>query len=235
MMPGRMGQALFITGTDTGVGKTVVTAALALATGAGAMKPIGCGLAPGEAVHADTRFLMDMAGRGDPVSDVTPLCLRAFRAPWIAARLEGKAVDLDPVWAALERMRARHSKLLVEGVGGVRVPIRKGYEVRDFIRDSGMPVLLVARSGLGTLNHTALTLEALAARGIPVIGFVLNDGPASCEDALAGENAEAVRSMTGLCCLGRIRPDRSLVAGRISPETVGAVSGAAAAWAKEAA
>ena len=232
-----MGSALFVTGTDTGVGKTVVTAALALATGAGVMKPIGCGVAQGEEEHADTRFLREASGSGDRPEEVTPLCFRAFRAPLVAARLEGRVVDLAPVWTVLERMRARHTLLLVEGVGGVRVPIAPGYEVLDFLRDAKMPALIVARSGLGTMNHTALTAEALSRRGIPVIGFVLNDGAAPCEDSLAQENAAVASAMTGLSCLGRLRPDPLVQAGRraLSPATVGAVSAAAMAWARRAA
>ncbi len=237
MMHSAVARGLFITGTDTGVGKTVAAAAVALAArargvDAGVMKPIGCGLAPGETEHADTRFLREASGVAGAPSEITPLAFRAFRAPLVAARLEGREVDLAQVLAGVKRLAARHAALVVEGVGGVRVPIRPGVEVLDLIRDIGFPVLVVARSGLGTMNHTALTAEALASQGIPVLGFLLNDGAAAVADDLAAENAEAVTAMTGLACLGRLRPDPRVAWGEraLSPATVDAAASAVSRW-----
>lgn len=235
MMPGAMDRGLFVTGTDTGVGKTLVTAALALAArdrgvNAGVMKPVACGIEPGQMEAGDTRFLREASGVSDPASDVSPQAFRAFRAPAVAARLEGREVDLAAVHAAYARLKTRHKALLVEGVGGVRVPIRPGFEVLDLIADLGLPALIVARSGLGTMNHTALTAGALAARGIPVIGFLLNDGADPVEDALAAENAAEIAALTGLDCLGRLRPDPLLETGRISPASVAGVGQAADRW-----
>ena len=225
-----MNPAILVTGTDTGVGKTVAAAALAAAARAGVMKPIGCGLAPGETEHADTRFLRGNAKVSDLPSEVTPVVFKAFRAPLVAARLEGKDVDLAIVWKTMEVLRRRHRALVVEGVGGVRVPIREGYEVRDFAKEAGLLVLIVARSGLGTMNHTALTAEALAAKGIPVLGFLFNDGASPVGDDLASENAEALKAMTGLPFLGRVRPDPLVAEGRLSPATVAALKPAAERW-----
>ena len=225
-----MNPALLVTGTDTGVGKTVAAAALAVAARAGVMKPIGCGISPGQLEHADTRFLGDASGVDDSPSEITPLLFKAFRAPLVAARLEGKAVDLAPVWKAMERLRARHRALVVEGVGGIRVPLREGYEVRDFAKEAGLPVLIVARSGLGTMNHTALTAEALLSKGIPVLGFLFNDGASPVEDALAEENAVAVAAMTGLRFLGRLRPDPLVSSGKLSPASVAAMKETSARW-----
>ena len=232
-----MGKGLFITGTDTGVGKTVVAVAAVLAArargvDAGVMKPIGCGMAQGTTEHADTRFLREATGVEDASSEITPLGFRAFRAPLVAARLERRDVDLEEVLEGVRRLASRHAALVVEGVGGVRVPIRPGYEVLDLIRDLGFPVLIVARSGLGTMNHTALTAGALASRGIPVLGFLLNDGAAPVEDALAAENAEAASDLAGLPCLGRLRPDSRVVRGEraLSPASVEALAPAVARW-----
>lgn len=227
---GPTGKALFIAGTDTGVGKTVAAAALAIASGAGVMKPIACG-------GGDTEFLIGATGSRDPADRVTPVFLRAPRAPLVAARLEGREIDPAALLEAVAAMRARHRRLVVEGVGGVRVPICRSpilYEVRDLIRDLGLPAVIVARTGLGTINHAAMTFDALAERGVMVAGFLLNDGAASVEDDLAGENAEAIREMTGMACLGRIRPDPEVLAGRhaVSAATVEAVR--AVPWGREA-
>jgi dethiobiotin synthetase len=232
-----MTRGLFVAGTDTGVGKTVVAAAVVLAArargvDAGVMKPIGCGMAQGTTEHGDTRFLREAACVEDAPPEITPLVFRAFRAPLVAARLERRDVELAPVLAGLKRLSARHAALVVEGVGGVRVPLRVGYEVLDLIQEIGFPVLIVARSGLGTMNHTALTAVALASRGIPVLGFLLNDGAAPVEDALASENAEAITAMTGLPCLGRVRPDPRVARGEreLSPVTVAAAAPVVARW-----
>lgn len=237
MMHRPMVRGLFVTGTDTGVGKTVVAAAVVLAArargvDAGAMKPIGCGMAQGTTEHGDTRFLREAADVGDAPAEVTPLGFQAFRAPLVAARLERREVDLEKVREGLKRLSGRHAALVVEGVGGVRVPIQPGYEVLDLIREIGFPVLVVARSGLGTMNHTALTAEALLSRGINVMGFLLNDGASPTEDGLAAENAEAVSAMTGLPCLGRLRPDASVARGEraLSRASVEAVAPVVSRW-----
>ncbi len=229
--PAMTAPALFIVGTDTGVGKTVVTAALARASGgAGVMKPIACGLEPGETISADTRFLISASGSKDAPPEVSPLALRAFRAPLPAARVEGVVIDLEALRKAMEHLRTRHRALLVEGVGGVRVPVTPGVEMADLVKSWGFPALIVARSGLGTLNHTALTADALKARGVTILGFLLNDGASSVEDGLALENAALIREMTGLACLGRLRPDPEVARGHLSSATVEALRPAADRW-----
>ncbi len=228
--PATMGPAIFVVGTDTGVGKTVVAAALARAAGAGVMKPLSCGLEPGETVSADTRFLISASGSKDSPVEVSPATFQAFRAPLPAARLEAREIDLEVLRAGMELLRKRHRALVIEGVGGVRVPVAPGVELRDLIQAWGLQVLIVARSGLGTLNHTALTAEALASRGIPILGFLLNDGASPCEDAFAAENAALIREMTGLTDLGRLKPDPEVIRGRLSPASVSALAPAARRW-----
>lgn len=237
MMPPAVGRTLFVTGTDTGVGKTVVTAALALAAKArgvacGVMKPVATGVPTGESVAADTRFLKEATGVEDALTDITPMTFRAPRSPEAAARLEGTTVDVARLGAALHVLQDRHTALVVEGVGGVRVPLREDCEVIDLVRGWDIPVLVVARSGLGTVNHTVLTLDALLGRGIRVLGFVLNDGAERADDALAEDNAKAVSRITGVAFLGRVLPDAKVLQGvkAVSPETVAALDPAAARW-----
>lgn len=170
-MPGPEG--LFITATDTGAGKTVVASLLAEGLRAAGrkvsvFKPYASGS------WSDSRRLARAAGDRGPLIAVTPLFARKPLAPE-SARLAGCRVP--PFREALRAFRARRregSFLIVEGIGGVLVPLDKRRSVADLVRAFGLPVWVVARPGLGTLNHTLLTLEALARRGTPAARVVLS-------------------------------------------------------------
>jgi len=167
---------VFVVGTDTGVGKTVVTAGLTgwlrdRGTDAVAIKPCQTGYPPDD----DAAFVESVCGTPDAA-----VCLKRLSpplAPEVAARESEADVTLsyesvrDGVTEAVETSEAA----IIEGVGGLRVPLADGREVIDLVADVGLPALVVARSGLGTLNHTALTVRALRRRGVPVVGVVLNE------------------------------------------------------------
>lgn len=164
---------LFITGTSTGVGKTHVTRLLVRALrGQGldtvAMKPICCG------DRADSEILHEAAERSIPLNDVNPVWLRAPLAPYAAAMVEGRQIDLDLIRDVFQRLRANHRSLLVEGVGGWMVPIRRDYFVRDLAADFRLPVAVVVDDRLGALNHTILTVESIRASGLQCAGLILN-------------------------------------------------------------
>jgi dethiobiotin synthetase len=168
--------ALFVTGTDTGVGKTVATAAIAWALAArgqrvAVLKPAQTGVAPGE--PGDAEFALAAAASGQPPGDACVYRYRAQAAPLVAARAEGDAVDPGRIVAAYERLRENYDAVLVEGAGGLLVPLADGWTMADLARVLALPVLVVARPGLGTLNHTLLTVEALRARGVELLGVVL--------------------------------------------------------------
>lgn len=207
-MPG-----LFVTGTDTGVGKTTVAAALLRAARArgldvGAMKPAESGCArgaDGALVPADALRLLRAAGGDDPLDRVCPFRLEAPLAPGIAAAREGVEVSLDAIEAAHRALAARHRHgVVVEGAGGLLVPLDAGFAtVADLAVRLALPLLVVARPTLGTINHTALTVEAAAARGLACRGVILNAADAAAEEA-ATENARAIERLTGvpvLACL----------------------------------
>lgn len=160
----------FVTGTDTDVGKTLVSAILAKAWSADYWKPYQTGVstAPG-----DTDTVAALLGSGNHTLHPPARILQAPLAPWAAAREEGVSLDMT----ALARPRTQ-APLVVEGAGGLYVPIDDRHMMLDLAAALGLPVVLVARSTLGTINHTLLSLRALAARGIPVLGVVLN-GPLS--------------------------------------------------------
>lgn len=167
---------LFVTGTDTGVGKTYVTALLLAALRqrgwpAAAMKPIACG-ADGRRDAQTYRRLMQCEADLDVLN---PIYLRAPLAPWVAARLAGRRLSLERVRAAYRAVANRFHPVLVEGAGGLLVPITPRITVADLARQMQLPLLIVARLGLGTLNHTLLTVEAAQRRGLTVRGVILND------------------------------------------------------------
>jgi dethiobiotin synthetase len=203
----RAPSGLFVTGTDTGVGKTVVACALARALRAagvdvGVMKPAETGV--GAEGPMDALALRAAAGIDDPMEDVCPAQLLLPAAPAVAAEAEGTRVDLGRIREAAARVRARHAFLLVEGAGGLLVPLAPGVSMADLAAELGLPVLLVARGRLGTINHTLLTLEALERRGIALAGVVLSHAePLSPADA---RNLAALRAALGARLVGELPP-----------------------------
>ena len=172
---------IFVTGTDTGVGKTVATAALGLALRAagvdvGVMKPIetGAPLVEGRRVGEDAAALRRLLAPGDPIEDVNPYALALPAAPCAAAKREGVSIDLNVIRAAFERLAARHDVVLVEGAGGLLVPIDEKTTMADLALALALPLVVVARQRLGTINHTLLTLREAGRQGLRVLGVVLN-------------------------------------------------------------
>jgi len=190
-------RGLFVTGTDTGVGKTEVSCALIAAARAdgldlAAMKPAQSGVEPGEPSDADR--LRQAAGDLDPPELVCPYTFAAPLAPGVAARLAGVEVRLEVILEAARTLAGRHAALLVEGAGGLLVPLTARQSYADLAVALGLPVLVVARAGLGTVNHTALTVEALRARGLAVAGVVLNRTSPESDPSVPHNAAEIERT-----------------------------------------
>lgn len=168
---GRAPRGVFVTGTDTGIGKTLVSAVLARAWQADYWKPLQTGVAvePG-----DSATVAQLAGLPPERIHAPHSVLQAPLSPWAAAREEGVALRLDDIV-----LPSTAAPLVVEGAGGLLVPIDDDSTMIDLIAGLGLPVVLVARSTLGTLNHTLLSLEALRMRGIPVAGVVMSGEPSA--------------------------------------------------------
>lgn len=174
-------RGLFVTGTDTGVGKTFVTTALARGLRAagidvGVMKPIETGVPPDG--PEDARALRRAAAVDDPLELVCPVRFALPASPEAAARAESRTVPLAAIRDAYATLAGRHAFMLVEGAGGLLVPIDGATDMADLARELGLPLLLVARAGLGTVNHTRLSLEAAAARGLEVFGVAISHSTA---------------------------------------------------------
>jgi dethiobiotin synthetase len=204
-------KGVFVTGTDTGVGKTCIAAGLTAVLRswgikAGYFKPMqsGCPEEEGRLVPTDARWARDLAGLRDPLELLTPITLRLPLAPGVAAAQEGLELDLTPVAAALAELTARYEFLVVEGAGGLYVPLLGlRFLVLDLVRWLHLPLLVVARSGLGTINHTALTVMAARQDGVPVAGVVLNQYPD--QPSLAEEtNPRVIEAITEVPVLGRV-------------------------------
>lgn len=199
-----MGRGLFVAGTDTGVGKTLVTAALGLALRekgirAGAMKPIETGIAC-ESLP-DSMRLKAFLGFEEPIEALSPYRFADPLAPAVAACLEGRKIELSVIVKALKSLMSAYEIVLVEGVGGLLVPLAPNVFVSDLISVLGLDVLLVARNGLGTINHTMLSLGAIEARGLRCVGVILND--TAGKDGLAeSTNPGALQGLINVPLLG---------------------------------
>lgn len=174
-------KGIFITGTDTGVGKTVVAAGIAaalkdLGVDVGVMKPIATGgnFIDGKLISEDAIFLKHIVGSNDEFELINPICLRHPLAPSVAARLEGVEVDVKSLLEAYNTLKGRHQFMVVEGIGGIAVPITNRYLVADLAKEFGLPILIVARPTLGAINHSILTAAFGRAIGCIIEGIIIN-------------------------------------------------------------
>jgi len=204
-------RALLVTGTDTGVGKTIVSGGLAAALArrgidVGVMKPFATGATRrrGTLVSEDAGFLQEAAGVRDPLALINPICLKPPLAPSMAARVARKPIDLRKVGAAYRALRAAHSTLIVEGVGGLLVPLLTGFTVAHLARRWKLPLLIVTRPTLGTLNHTSLTVLAARSFGLRVLGLVLNHGSSAPRGLAERLNPAALEAETRVPVLAEI-------------------------------
>ncbi|CAM3521642.1 dethiobiotin synthase [Paenibacillus lupini] len=201
---------LFVTGTDTGIGKTIVAAAIAAILRAegmdvGVWKPVQSGEKIGNGM-TDAERLLHLSGIHDRPEVVAPFTFEAPLTPMLAAKQSGVALTLKELIAAGAPLVDRYQALIVEGAGGVAVPLTEDAFVADFIAELRMPAVIVARSGLGTINHTLLTVSYLKKLGVHIIGIIMNDIEhiETIDDPSMAHNAELIERYSGLKVLGRI-------------------------------
>lgn len=177
-------KGLFVTGTDTGVGKTLVSAALALflrqrGLDVGVMKPVETGVDNPDALGSDGSLLQWAAASLDEPELISPYRLRAPLAPSLAAELENVRIDCGLLAEAANTLASRHDYLIIEGAGGLMVPLAGGVLLADLAKTINFPLLTVCRPSLGTINHTLLTIFAARTMEIPLAGFLINNMPPS--------------------------------------------------------
>jgi len=205
------GRILLVTGTDTGVGKTYVScgvlrAARAAGRTVAARKPAETGCEPGPGgglVALDGAALHEAAGGGEPVDAVCPIRLPEPLAPAVAARRAGVAIDVAHIVSACRRRAAEVDLLLVEGAGGLLVPIVDRYGYADLACELGAHLLVVVGARLGAINQALLTLEAAARRGLHVAGYVVNHTSAT-RDLAIDTLAASLRELTDVPLLAEI-------------------------------
>ncbi len=204
-------KGIFITGTDTDVGKTWVAAGLTAVLKESGMQAVyfkpfqsGCPLEGARLIPTDARLAKDVAGLREPLEVLTPIALRLALAPGVAAAQAGVEVDLERIVAGFRDLASRYEFLVVEGAGGLYVPlIGMDFLILDLIRWLGLPLVVVAKSGLGTINHTVLTVKAAQAANIRVAGIILNRYPE--KPGLAEEtNPGVIEALTGVPIIGRL-------------------------------
>ncbi len=207
-------RGFFITGTDTGVGKTIITAALIkaakfLGLSACGMKPIETGCLKSKLkvkeevlIPSDGMFLKEIAGMNDSIDLVTPIRFQNPLAPFPASEIEDVPVEINKIKKAYSELSKKYDAVFVEGIGGLLVPIKKDYTVLNLARDFGLLIIVVARPGIGTINHTMLTVNYAIREGLTVSGIIINHGQPP-EGSLAEEtNPEIIRQLSTVPLLG---------------------------------
>jgi len=205
-----MTRGVFIAGTDTGVGKTLAACALIHAlvesgVDVAPMKPVAAGaiVHDGGWANEDTIALLRAAGRDAArMPDANPVLLREPMAPHIAAARERREITLEPILAAYERLRATAQFVVVEGVGGFRVPLSSTLDTADMARAFALPVVLVVGMRLGCLNHALLTADAIRDGGLVLAGWIANAIDPEME--VREENVAALQERLGAPLLGEI-------------------------------
>lgn len=181
-MPPSLSRGLFVTGTDTEVGKTVVACAIAATLAeqgerVSVFKPVVTGLADAESAPPDHERLRASARSPQSLADVAPYLFGPPVSPHLAADVARVPVEPHALRAAAHRAATTGDVLVAEGVGGLMVPLTEGYLVRDLALDLGLPVVIAARPGLGTISHTLMTLECARTAGLDVRAVVLTPWP----------------------------------------------------------
>ncbi|MFQ6019931.1 MAG: dethiobiotin synthase [Dehalococcoidia bacterium] len=224
-------RSLLITGTDTGVGKTVVTAAIAsLLVAAGQRVAVykAAQTGVGEGQPDDLAFVQATVGETPLLRTACSYRLRAPLAPAVAARLEEVPIDRHEFVRAYHELALSADTVLVEGAGGLLVPLAADYAMADLARELALPLLVVARPGLGTLNHTALTVEVARRRGLEVLGLVISDFPAE-PDLATRTNPPLLVELTAAPLLGALPHVSGLSTVEARPGALAAVARASLA------
>jgi dethiobiotin synthetase len=198
-------KGFFVTGTDTDVGKTIISSGLAAVLkekkiDVGVFKPLLSGIAR-EDPASDTSLLKLMSQTSLSYEEITPFEFKEPLAPYVAGMLEGKIVGIDEVVSHWEYIRGKHEFFIVEGAGGISVPLGERFLVSDLIKALQLPIVIVARPNLGTFNHIFLTVQYAKSLGLSIAGIVIN-GINDHPDLAEKTNPELIKKLCGVPILG---------------------------------
>jgi dethiobiotin synthetase len=205
-------KGIFITGTDTGVGKTYVACGIAktlrrMGIDVGVMKPAetGCRKRNGQLFPIDAINLARASGVHDALELINPYRFSAPLAPFVAAEADGKRIDALKILKCSRILSKRHDFIIVEGAGGIMVPLSQDYLYLDLAADLRLPIVIVARPCLGTINHTLLTISAIKKRRLKIAGLVINYAQ-DWKDGLSERTSPAaIKKISGVKLLGVVR------------------------------
>lgn len=201
-------KGIFVTGTDTNVGKTFVTAGLAaifsakLSRNVSIWKPVQSGALPGNPESDSYRLRMG-SGVNQSEDDIATHSFAAPLAPWIAARNEGKEIDFTALVDEGKKRLSRSKFLFVEGAGGLAVPLSDSETIATLAQQLQLPIIIVARTGLGTVNHTLMTISYARQMGLLVLGVIMNNYRSNEESDLA-DNAMMIERLCGVPVIGKL-------------------------------
>ncbi|MRR15422.1 MAG: dethiobiotin synthase [Deltaproteobacteria bacterium] len=206
-----MSRGIFIIGTDTDVGKTVVSAGLMYLllkkkVQAAYFKPVASGEVKvgNAALPADAAFVRAVSGFAERAERVTPFAFADAVAPHLAARLTSRPIEPDVIQNSLDDLKNRYDVIVAEGAGGLAIPLNdEGFMQYDLIRRLNFPCLLVCRAGLGTINHTLLTLHMAKSAGLTVKGIVIN---CAGESVIEQDNIRMIRRLSGIDAIFTVPP-----------------------------
>ncbi|MBI4308892.1 MAG: dethiobiotin synthase [Candidatus Omnitrophica bacterium] len=198
----RKNKAIFITGTDTHVGKTIATLVLgtlykAQGYNVGVMKPVQC-------AGNDAAFLKEALNIDDHLMDINPCYAPEPLSPHLAFHRAGKRVNMDRIFRSFARLCLCHDLLLIEGAGGLMVPLKKNYYNADLIHDLKAEVIIIARLGLGTINHTLLTVHQAKAHGLKIKGILFSDTNPNEKSIAERTNPVEIQRLSKVKVLGTI-------------------------------
>ena len=203
-------KSFFITGTDTGVGKTIAGGGIAgvlrrSGKKVGVLKPFesGCSNSDGELIPEDALFLKNISGCTEAINVICPYRMEHPLAPGVAAEIEGVSIDLGRIRSCFKALEKKYETVLVEGAGGLMVPVTVDFLTSDLIKMLGLPTIIVSRLSLGTINHSLLTVKHALSCGLSVTGIILNQ--TTSETGKAEEtNPEVIKRFSGIPILGQI-------------------------------
>lgn len=201
--------SFFVTATDTEAGKTVAAAALALhvkqqGLSVAVMKPIATGALP-STIKSDAAFHQEILGYPyEKYELLNPCRFRAPLSPYAASLLEKKSISIKKILKAYHTLCKKYDVVIVEGIGGLLVPIKKNYFVADLAKEMKLPLLIVARPGLGTLNHTLMTIKTAQSYKLPVAGIIFNHAQKPVRSLSEKTNEKILQKLTSIPVLGTL-------------------------------
>lgn len=222
-------RGFFVTGTDTEVGKTVIAGGIARILSqrnkrVGVFKPIasGCRSERQRLVSQDAEFLAHCADSPGPLDHIAPVCYREPLAPEVAVHRGARPVDLELLRTYYNRLADSKDLIIVEGIGGLLVPLAKDFTVADLAAQIDLPLLIVSRPGLGTINHTLLTIEAARRRGLRIAGVIINCFVADTASLAEETNPAAIERASGVKVIALVPRDlqTNIEQGIIGPDVL---------------